>query len=81
MRTKICKIYLREQKLEELDKIYSGCGHSLEIKEAECPVCCGTVLSVPEFPISDTIKAISDSQYFYECMNCKRQLYSFRKIS
>ena len=66
--------------LEELDKICAECNHALEIKESECPVCGGTVLGIPEFPIPSEIKATSGSQYFYECMNCKRHLYSFHKI-
>jgi len=66
--------------LEELNKICARCKHALEAKESECPVCGGTLLGIPEFPIPSEIKTISGSQYFCECMNCKRHLYSFHKI-
>jgi len=69
-----------ELELDELNKICIGCKHPLEIKKTECPVCGGTVLRNPEFPIPSEIKAISATQYFYKCMNCNRHLYSFNKI-
>jgi len=70
-----------KQKLEELNEICSSCERSLELHEDECSVCGGTVLTTPPFPLPHEFETASTTKYFYECMSCKRLLYSFRKIS
>jgi uncharacterized protein with PIN domain len=68
------------RQLEKLDEICSSCKHFLEIKEAECPVCGGTVVMIPDLPIPSKTKENPGTQYFYRCINCKRHLYSFHKL-
>jgi len=68
------------KKLEELKEICANCKHCLEIEEAKCPVCGGTILTTPAFPLPSVIESASTTQYFYRCIDCKRHLYSYRKL-
>lgn len=66
------------KKLEELKEICANCKHRLKIEEAKCPVCGGTILTTPAF-LSE-IEQPSITEYLYICIDCKRHLYSYRKL-
>ena len=69
-----------EKKLEELKETCANCKHYLKIEEAECHVCGGTILTTPAFPLPSEIEEASITKYLYRCINCKRRLYSYRKL-
>jgi hypothetical protein len=69
-----------KQKMRELNKICASCNHCLELRNDECPVCGGVVMTTPRFPLPFEFEVPSSTLYFYKCINCKKHLYSFEKI-
>ncbi len=76
--------------LEKYNKICRNCNYSLEIEERKCPVCGNENLQASPLvsfhekqprPIPITlIEAGGITQYLYRCENCKRLLYSYKKL-
>jgi len=76
--------------LEKYDEICRKCKYSLEIEERKCPACGNKNLQGSPLvsfhekqpqPIPLTsIKSGSITQYLYRCENCKRLLYSCKKL-
>lgn len=70
-----------KQKMIALNKLCASCNHSLELQNDECPVCGGVVITAPRFPLPGEIEPASNSAYYYKCIHCKRNLYSFERLA
>ena len=76
--------------LEKYNEICRKCNYSLEIEESKCPVCGSENLQRSPLvlfhekqptPLPVTfIEGGGITQYLYRCENCKRLLYSLKKI-
>ena len=76
--------------LEKYNKICRKCNYSLKTEERKCPVCANENLQGSPLvlfhekqpqPIRITlIEGGGVTQYLYRCENCKRLLYSHRKL-
>ena len=79
-----------KDELEEFNEICKNCKHALKTEERKCPVCENENLQGSPLilfhekqphPIPLTsIESGGITQYFYRCENCKRLLYSHKKL-
>ena len=75
------------KKLEKYNKICFECDMALEIKERKCPICGSDrlnhqpLVSIKNIviPLYD-IKSPACNTYNYRCNNCRRFLYSTKKL-